>query len=630
MRIIDKSAGKYIDFDTLSDETLTNLARWRQQERMRSDTARNAIEREWMEAMRMYEGIPPSNGRDLPLNNGTGDMPTLEMTIGAIAVDNIWASLIELIFQTGQIISVIPRKNYEDYQDAVQDYIDWGCREAFGVEEAVGPSTLDCIKLGTMALYIPYVEKIKVTDTYKVIDRGPKIIPLAIEDFHLPEGSRGNIQTDPWVSFDMWLTEADLALYAKSERNKKGWNTDGIKTAANISQVRQKRLDVAGEQSSEAADGKLYCIEYCCGEFDIDDDGLLEELEIISDVTTNKIMSVAYAKYDARPFEGGVYQLRPHIAWGLGVMKMAGPFEDEVSILHNERVINARLANSRMWRAAAAVKSFLDRIWPGKVIQAQKDEVEGLKMADIYPSTTQAEMMTIAFAERRTGVSDLQVSPKLGTRTPGVSAQAYMQVANRRFTPAFRDMRGCIAAAVRQCLYRIQERVKAKDDAAIEDVRAVLGDKADKFLELMGKVDNLIDAVDIQVTASSISINREADRQSLTMLWQLMKDYYQNLVQLKQYEAQAPTNEIKELAGAIEKSARALVRKILRTFETLSDVDKYLAEVKGFEEMTGQMPPQLQQGLQGLAQQMATMAQANGPQQPQDVAPAEAGGLPLQ
>lgn len=630
MRIIDKQGGKQIDFDSLSDETLLALGRWRQQERMRSASARGSIEMEWMEAMNAYEGVPPK-GRDIPLNNGTADMPSLEMTIGAIAVDNIHANLIELIYQTGQLISVVPRKKFEQYQDAVQDYVDWGCRESFGVDEAIAPSTFDCIKLGSMALYIPYVEKIKVTDVHKVIDRGPRIIPLPIEDFHLPEGSTGNIQTDRWVAMDMWLSESDLALYAYNEKHRpKGWDIEGIKPAANISQVRQKRLDVANEQSSEAAAGLLYQIEYCCGEYDIDDDGYLEELEIYTDMTTNKVMWIGFPKYDKRPFEYACYQIRPHVAAGLGVMKMSLPFEDETSILHNERVINARLANSRLWRVAPAVANFLDKLWPGKVIKAGQGEVEGLQMGDIYQSTVQAEAMTIAFCERRTGVSDLQSSQgKLGTRTPGVSAMAYMQTANRRFTPAFRNMRGCIADAVRQCLYRVQERVKANDKAAIQDVKDVLGDKADAFLELMTSVDNLIDAVDVQVTASSISINREADRQSLTMLWQLMKDYYQNLVQLEGYKATAPKPEMVELANAIEQSARALVRRILRTFETLSDVDKYLAEVKGFEELTQQAPPQLQGGLQGLAQQMQQIAPQVGPPQG-DIPPTEAGGIPLQ
>ncbi len=628
MRIIDKSGGKQIDFDSLTDEQLGNLSRWRQEERLRSESARKAIEVGWMDEMRMYEGIPPSSVRDSAGN--MADAPNIEITLGAIAVDNIFANLIELLYQTDQMLQVLPRKGYEEYSDAVQDYVDWGCREAFNVDDAIPPAAHDCIKLGSMCLYIPWVEKVKVTDTYKIIDRGPRIIPLAIEDFHLPEGSRGNVQTDRWASMDMWLTEADISLYEKSDHNSKGWNIEGIETAANISEVRQKRLDVAKEHSSEAAAGKLYQIEYCCGEYDIDDDGLLEELEIVSDVTTNKIMSVAFAKYDARPFEFAVYQLRPHVAWGLGVMRMNTPFEDEVSTIHNERVLNARLANARMWRAGSAVAAFLNKIWPGKVVTANKDEVEPLKMADIYPSTTQAEMMTISFAERRTGVSDLQAAQgRLGTRTPGISAMSYMQAANRRFTPAFRNMRGCIAAAIRQCLYRTQERIKAKDKAVIEDIKNVLGDKADKFLELMGKVDNLIDAVDIQVTASSVSINREADRQSWVMLSQLAEKYYQSRIQLEQLKAQAPTQEMKQLVEAIEAASIKLMRRILRTFETVSDVDAYLAEVEGIKQMTEQLPPQAQGGLNGLAQMMQERAQSGAPQQP-DIPPTEAGGVPIQ
>ena len=617
MRIIDRSGGK--ELKDLSTEQLTDLGTWRREERMRSDSARNAIERGWMDDLRMYNGIPPSNARNIPIEMA----PNIEITLGAIAVDGIFSNWIELITQSTQLITVLPRKKYEDYSDAVQDWIDWGCREAFNIEEAINVAAFDCIRLGPMALYIPYVEKVKVTDTMKVIDRGPRIKTLVIEDFHLVEGSAGNIQDDQWVSMDMWLTSSDLEMYKK----KAGWNLEGVEPAANVSEVTQKRYDVSQEESNKAVHGGLYQIEYCCCQYDIDNDGIDEELEVIWDVTSGLVMKVSYPKYDLRPFEFAVYQITPGVAWGQGVERMCAPFEEETSVIHNERTLNMRLANARIWRAAPAISAFLDKIWPGKVVKANAGDFEGVKMADIYSSSPQGEMMTVAFAERRTGVSDLQAqASRMGTRTPGFTASTYMQAANRRFTPPYRNMRLCIANAVRQCLYRVQERIRNGDKAATDDVMAVLGDeKGQKFVELMKKVDNLIDAVDIQVTASSVSINRDADRQNLMGLMQLWKDWQKSRLELQQMATMAPTQELKELAGEIEKAAVNLLRRYMRTFEILGDVDKYLAEVRGFEELAGQAPPQIAKGLQGIAAQLGQAAQ-NGapPQQP----PPDDGGQP--
>lgn len=617
MRIVDRSAGKPLE---INDGKRKDLEIELRESRMRSDSARDAIEKGWMDDLRQYAGVPMTPSRNTPIE----EAPNIEITLGAIAVEGIYANLIELFFQSGQFVTVLPRKNYEDYADAVQDYVDWGCRESFNVEDATNTATFDCIRLGTMDFYIPYVEKVKVTDVYKVIDRGPKIIPVAIEDFHLPEGSRGNVQEDRWCEMDLWLSLSDVRLRAKRNDWDLGDEECNIKPAPNISQVRQKRLDIAGEQSDEGSSGKLYNICYRCQQFDIDDDGIDEELEVIWDKTSGSILSIRYPKYDVRPFEHAVYQIQPHVATGLGVQRMCGPYEDEVSVIHNERVLNMRLANARIWKAKQTIKSFLDRLWPGKVIGvSDMNDFEGEKMADVYPSSAQSEMMTVAFAERRTGVSDMQAaSSRLGTRTPATSAMSYMQAANRRFTPAFRNMRTCVAAAIRQCLYRTQERILAKDKDAIKDVMAILGpEKGAKFIELMKKVDDLVDAVDIQVTAASVSINREADRQNMVMLAQLYEKYAQSRIQLTQLADNAPTPDQKALAEALIIATVRLMRKIIRSFETISDVDAYLAEVKGVEEMTGQLPPQVQQGLLGLTGQLGAAAQS----MPMPIAPVENG-----
>jgi len=86
---------------------------------------------------------------------------------------------------------------------------------------------------------------------------------------------------------------------------------------------------------------------------------------------------------------------------------------------------------------------------------------------------------------------------------------------------------------------------------------------------------------------------------------------------------------VTKLVEAIEAASIKLMRRILRTFETVSDVDAYLAEVEGIKQMTEQLPPQAQGGLNGLAQMMQERAAAGAPQQ-QDIPPTEAGGVPIQ
>jgi hypothetical protein len=613
MRIYDKSGGKPLP--DLDAATLKALGEWCTQTRLRSDNARNAYERDCMADLRQYAGIPTVGERNIPIDNA----PNIEITIGALCVETIYASFIELVTQAPQLVTVIPRKGYEDYADAVQDFIDWGCREAFNLEQVINVAPFECVQLGTMAVYIPYAEKIRVTDTMKVIDRGPRCIPLVLEDFHLPEGSQGDIQTDPWVEMDIWVSgENDLRQRAKFSK----WNyfdVSRVTRAADIPELTQRRYDVSRDQSNPTAEGNLYHLCYRCAEYDIDDDGINEEIEIIWDKTSGNVLDVRYPTYQTRPFEMAVYQIRNRVAWGLGVQRMCAPYEEEISLIHNERTLNMRLANSRIWKASRTIAAFLTKLWPGKVVEvSRQDEFSGEAMADIYPSSEAGEMMTLSIVERRTGISDQGSSAgqRIGTRTPGMSTLSFMQEKNRRFTPPFRNMRNCLSAAVRQCIYRVQERVRLKDKDAIADVINVLGqEKGLRFLDLCETKDNLIDAFDVQITAASVSANREADRQNFVMLLNLWQAFQKQRVELKQFETMAPTQELKELAAAIEKSGLKLLRRIMRTFETISDVDAYLAEVKGMEDMAGNLPPEAQQGLQALAGLLQQAAQQRGPEQ---------------
>jgi len=602
MRIVDRSGGKPLR--DLDDAMLASLSEWLVNSRLRSEAARQAIERQCMDDLRMYQGVSSTAERNVPIDQA----PNLEITLGAVAVDGIYANFVELVTQASQLVTIIPRKHYEDYADALQDLVDWGCREAFNVEEAINVGPFDCIRIGTMDYYIPYSEKVRVTDIAKTIDRGPRIVPIAFEDFHLPEGSQGNIQYDPWCEMDLWLYPSELRLMARAGK----WayydpELKNVTRAASIPELTQRRYDLARDQSSQAAEGTLYQLVYRCGEYDIDDDGINEELEIIWDKTSGHVLDVKYPNYQVRPFEHAVYQIQPKVAWGLSVQRMCAPYEEEVTVIHNERVLNMRLANARIWKATQQVAPFMERIWPGKVIRVSRtDEFTGEKMADVYPSSAQAELMDITYAERRTGLADLtNAGQKIGTRTPGISALSYMQAAYRRFTPPFRNMRNCLGAAVRQCLYRYQERVRAKDKHAIDDLLNVLGEeKGNKVIELFQKVDNLIDAFDAQITATSVSVNREADRQNWLMYANFWTGFQKQRLELEQFAANAPTPHLKQVAEEIIAAGLYLLRRFTRTFEQVSDVDRYLAEVRGFEEMAGQLPPQFQQGLQGLAAQL--------------------------
>lgn len=597
-------------------EAVGELGRWIHEELHRAHGARASLARVWEENLRMYEGISKLRHKSVPFENASN----LEIPLGAIASDAIYAQIVNLIFNVDPLVTV--RETAEtgersEHVKALQRFIDVCAKSRINLRSAAENSLLDNVQLGTGVVYIPWRERRKKTMVDVVSTRGPELRAIPTEDFFVPGGSCDDFQRERWCAVRSYFTGHEMNLRARDL----GWNIEGIQAVGNIDHVRQirERLGRHDGFSHRKADGdseggdiyEVYDI-YCY--YDFDGDGIDEDLLVTYDYGSKAVLKWRFNPYDKRPFESMRYQLRAHLFYGLGVIEMLRPFQEGATNLYNHWVDNSLLANCRFWVGKhGAFPNNQMRIWPNRFLPVQdpQSDINAIPMADTYPSAPAALQTTISFAERRTGSNELSGQGNasvLGTRTPGITALSMMQAANERFGPAFDGARMCITNAVKQFLFRYQERLLANDFDAETDIYRLLGEQRGALVVELLRDKSFDDTYTIELTSSSASVNKETDRQNWLLLVQQVVTIGERVMGLAQIiENPGMGMLVRETAKQLVGMANEILDRTLRTFDQVRDPSKFIIQLEEqIQQVEAQVPQvQLQQVAQALMQQGA-------------------------
>lgn len=551
----------------------------------------------WRENLRQYEATPALQDRE---SSTRGDQPpVIEIPIGATQTDTLVSAVEELVFNTAPPITVKGSPGYEDNANAFQMLIDkLRISKYVNFRPAIKDGIADSIMMGTGAYYPINQREIVKRARFTELNTGPRVYSIPPEDLVVPGGSATDVDSLKFIGHRNYYNEAELNEAAKANN----WRTNKFKRAGNVDWVRLRRENLA--RTDEATDqvGNSYEVFSIHCYYDYDSDGYAEDLHVIWDRTSYELGAVAYAPYDSRPYVISRYQWRPHLFYGIGVMEMARQFQLEVTEWHNFKMKNAHLANARMWAyklgAVGIGEEF--KISPNKAVGLgnPKEDLVGLAMADMYASAQMYEQATLALAEQRVGTSSLN-SPTMsaGKRTPANTAMAILQQQNRRFASPFDNMRTAISDTMLHCVMRLREKYLSggiNKKQVIEFLVGSIGPKnAQLVIEVYEKASeiDMRDCILIEVTASSTTVNKEADKQANLQLVSVMGQYYQQLMQLAVviYNPQSPP-ELQALAMNIAKAGAKVIEKLLRTFDTVRDPDLMMPQIP--EKANAQQPNQ--------------------------------------
>jgi hypothetical protein len=597
MRTTTREPELAADLKEVPSDRLSELQQWLTTEVEDALTARHATEQRWSNGLRQYNSVPKNPSRNVPIENA----PNIQITLGAIGTDSIYAQVIDLIWNISPTITIrAVNAKYEQHQKAFQRWVEYVATNELDLRNQADHAVLDDVMLGTGAFYVPWVEEIKKTNVLETTWQGPRAYSIPPEDVIVPGGSTASPQDVRWIALRFWYTKAELELM----KTQQDWDVDGAAIAGGISTIRSERERLAGTSSSGKRLGDLYEILVIFALYDIDHDGINEDLSIVWDRSSRKVMKLSYNSYDHRPIEKMCYQIRAHQWDGIGVMEMLANLEDGASDIFSYWICNMLLANCRMWAAPPGQIENPLIVFPNKLIElSDPNAIKELRMSDVYSSGPQAVAMIMSLAERRTGQNDMSMprpSQVLGSRTPATTSMMLFQQVNKRFTPAFDGVRLCVAGVVIQAMYRYQEQLLAKNKYTEDHINDVMGlEEGLLVLEIL-KDKNFSEAIKVELTASSATLNREVERQNAMFLVGILSQYYEKVLQLITIVANPQTPKpVADVAKKIAIAAGEAIERTMLTFDQMRDPQLFIIDVEA-EVDAAANGAQDQQGLQSL------------------------------
>jgi hypothetical protein len=567
--------------------------------------SRRRLENVWREARRQYDGVPKRPVRTSPIPNA----PNIEITVGAIATDQVVSAATDALFTASPLL--IARHNNErwvNHAKAAQTFVNWMTANEVRLRHAVDQAFIDDAQLGTAAYYTPWVREVRKTDIRRTINEHPEIIPIAPENLIIPALSTADIQDARWVGLRFTYTKTEVEDRAAANPR---WDISKTMPVATIEWQRDHREQL-GHVRNVAHIREHFEFIDVYAYFDYDEDGECEDLLITWDRSSGAIVALGYNPYDIRPINKMVYQARAHLPYGIGVMEMIQPYQEEATELHNYKILNAMLSNAAMYVAttASGISETME-VWPSKVVIV--DDINSFKpfpMAPPFPQMALFEQSAMTLAESRVGLrGELSMLAKGGSRTPATTALSLLQQTNRRFTTAFDQARLATAGAVRQCLWRYSERVKVNDENVREHFHDVLNDNDAELLWELLEQDNFERSVSVEFTAASATVSREADRQNALLLMQTMDQTHQRIAELVSLASQEGVpEELRQGAIKMIRAKNEMFERLLRTFDMVRDPSTFVADITPELEAASQQREQEEQ----IMAQLQQVAGANG------------------
>ncbi len=259
---------------------------------------------------------------------------------------------------------------------------------------------------------------------------------------------------------------------------------------------------------------------------------------------------------------------------GIGMAEVDEWAQEASTDLLNAQIDNARLANTRMYKAPLGANFQQgSAIYPGKVWYLGPDEDVGeVRLSELYPSGFTLLQNLMQFSELRSGVSELRQGNLSGlpSRTPATSLLSILREGNKRFDMIhanFRDVHGEMGLRMMQ---NVAQRAQEDPQGWLAFFAQAIGETdAAKILEVLtsAEVDEIEEAFGISVTATSAQVNKEVEKQSFIGMLQITQQIYQALVQTAILMAQVPDPIVQETAKAAFASGVDILAQLFERFD---------------------------------------------------------------
>lgn len=543
----------------------------------------------WQKWIKQYEEVLPEK-KNFPWKNCSN----LSMPVTPIAVETIHAREVNTLFSIRPFIQIKPKKKDSSKENcsAIEQFFDQVSQNVINLYKVGSQWFLEKNKMGTSYLK-PYwcYDKKKIRRgkgfEWKVLD-DVKVEVIAIEDLIYPTNAT-DIQTCSFVA----------------QRIRGGWNNisrkGALKIYENIDKVKTfNKTDTASRESGQDVQKTKEDMERVVRtspdilkeyewfeiyfDYDVDGDGFAEQTVFTLHKDSRIKLRWIYHPYDhgRRPFIPNRYMERVGRVDGKGLCEMSEFIQDGTNTVVNQTLDNMTIANAKVFVAQKSEKENIpkDGIYPGCTLYLD-DPISGYReflFGDVKQSNFALINLFKDYHERRTKVTDYTLgreSSMMKSRATATGTMALLQESGRHFDLIINNSRDALVELAYQV---IELYLQYKPEKIFE----VVG-KDDKVTEikLPESVGNLREDYEFYCAATSMSVNKEIEKQTNLLLIQQLGGIFQQMIQLLMMidnpQSQLPP-DLKKFVSEVITSYYKMAEDLIRSFEKV-DVASYLPEI---------------------------------------------------
>lgn len=599
-----------------------NFLLWFDYELTMSLGARQSLERQWRDWLTQYRAPANQPLKKFPYEGANNYV----LPATAVDVDQLYSNELITLHATDDLWSVSPmNERWVKSAKPLQDFLSWTDRNTLRMFDVNTRVLLEKFKLGTGVYKTTWLYENRPVKTYNAegrIVKGTKVTSrpivdhVRLNDFIIPP-SAWDHQPDAqggarWVAERMripvnrlrWIANASEPLYpnydkdalkqviAFEERNQtqyqaKVYDLDYTKNPGSRGETFDKSVTAGATDHSTTGSPLVNDVELfevharavTGGSGDSEDDVILLYHQPTRLIVRAYYQPYLYSLNGVRPYD--VTRMFPSDGfYGIGVCEQKQIFQKLESDLTNFMLDNVILTNSRMIVARAGSNIMPgEPIYPWKILTTDGDPRESFgifPMADIYQSLPLAINMVKEAGKVRTGIGDIQLgnATELPGRMPATTAMAMLQEGKKRPDLSIKMARyqglSLVGLRVVQLLQQFTTQMQPGDGQRwLKVMSGVLGSPEGEELvrSITMPAENAEFGISVNLTATSASANKEADRQGKLALLQLAGQVAPQIVQLAMTAVQTKGTPVEQVAMASAAGIVELFKRVLETYD---------------------------------------------------------------
>ena len=360
----------------------------------------------------------------------------------------------------------------------------------------------------------PYKEVQKIINVYE----GTRLVSLPHEDVYFPNfiPESSDLDFPSIILVETKMDVSDIMLKVKQgvwdKKAAEKIIEQGERSVSRSQDIKDIRNRLSGYDDYSEYKKEERNIQYAFCSYDIDDDGVSEEIIVTEGAKPDTILNITFLDRVSRTGSRPIYKFdcftKPRQAYSRGIPEFMYPLQEEMDQHHNMRIdyLKIQVCPFGVYRAGSTLKNEPIRIAPGKFIPVES--VNDMKPF-VFPVNATVfsgeEDRLWTYADRQASSSSLQqgITPEtVGASRSTSGVITLLKQMDKEFKPT---VEGCAdtwkrleVALIDDLDYRVNPIIKMK----------VLGAKLEEFIDLQDRSEiNVVNRI-LSVSASlDISIN---------------------------------------------------------------------------------------------------------------------------